>query len=469
MRSSELRSLGPIWKEQSEKLSRTGVLAHFNERLSREWAIETGIIENLYSIDRGVTQLLIERGIEASLIPHGSTDKPPEHVVAILRDHHHVLEGLFDFVAQRRPLTTSYIKELHAEFTRHQETVSAVNGLGRLVEVPLIRGEWKHQSNNPTRPDGEEHEYCPPEHVQAEMDRLIAVHDEHSQAEIAPEIEAAWLHHRFTQIHPFQDGNGRLARTLASLIFLRAGWFPLVVDRDRRTDYIDALEQADGNDLRPLAELFAKIQIASFLRALNVSEDVLKQTVPMRQIIIAATERLKARFEAQVEKQNEVFNVANSLSEHCFERFRSTAQDLAAELVKVNPSYEAKAERSEIGQKHWFRRQIHVIANGFGYFADTRTYASWVRLKIREERQAELIVSFHSLGTEFIGLVAASAFMEYRDWSEEPESQIEGPYPLCKEVFQVAFNEDRDVARDRFDTWLGDAMLAGLDQWRRQI
>ena len=35
----------------------------------------------------------------------------------------------------------------------------------------------------------------------------------------AREIEATWLHHRFTQIHPFQDGNGRVARALASLVF----------------------------------------------------------------------------------------------------------------------------------------------------------------------------------------------------------------------------------------------------------
>ena len=46
------------------------------------------------------------------------------------------------------------------------------------------------------------------------------------------EVEAAWLHHRFTQIHPYQDGNGRVARALASLLFIKAGWFPVVVTRD---------------------------------------------------------------------------------------------------------------------------------------------------------------------------------------------------------------------------------------------
>ena len=150
----ELPALSAAWQKYSEKLRDSDSLKHFNERLIREWAIETGIIENLYSIDRGVTQTLIEKGIEASLIPHGSTDKPVERILPMLKDQQEVVEGLFDFVAQRRELSTSYIKQLHQAFTRHQETDHAVDALGRVVDVALLRGDWKRLPNNPTRPDG---------------------------------------------------------------------------------------------------------------------------------------------------------------------------------------------------------------------------------------------------------------------------------------------------------------------------
>src|SRR2546425_4134046 len=270
LHDSGLESLAAIWKEQSATLVKRDALAQFNERLRREWAIETGIIENLYSIDRGITQLLIEKGIETSLIPHGSTDKPAEQIVPILKDQEEVLDGIFDFVARRRELSTSYIKELHQAFTRHQDTVTAINGLGRSIEVPLLRGQWKQLPNNPKRPDGAVHEYCPPEHVGAEMEALIHFYQEHSKATIAPEVEAAWLHHRFTQIHPFQDGNGRIARALASLVFLRSGWFPLVINRDIRDEYISALETADMGDLAPLVNLFSRIQKKAFLKALSL-------------------------------------------------------------------------------------------------------------------------------------------------------------------------------------------------------
>src|SRR5215207_9713092 len=112
LRATEVSSIQKIWSEQRERLKGTRQLAEFSERLSREWAIETGILENLYEIDRGVTQTLIERGFQAELLDHGSTNRPREYVVKLLRDQKDALDGVFDFVANRRELSTSYIKEL---------------------------------------------------------------------------------------------------------------------------------------------------------------------------------------------------------------------------------------------------------------------------------------------------------------------------------------------------------------------
>ena len=92
------------------------------------------------------------------------------------------------------------------------------------------------------------------------MERLLALHAEHERKGVPVEVEAAWLHHRFTQIHPYQDGNGRVARALASLMFIKAGWFPVVVTRDDRPRYIDALEVADEGDLRSLISFFVDLQ-----------------------------------------------------------------------------------------------------------------------------------------------------------------------------------------------------------------
>ncbi len=238
---SELRSLSQIWMDQKAALEDVEGLRAFNERLKREWAIETGVLERLYTLDRGITQLLIERGIDAAFIPRDSTNRNPELVAAMIRDHESAVDFLFDFVKQQRSLSTSYIKELHALLTRHQASTEAIDTLGRRTEVPILKGTYKTLPNNPSRANGSVHEYCPPEHVASEMDRLLQLHEEHERRDVPPEVEAAWLHHRFTQIHPFQDGNGRVARCLATLVFVKAQWFPLVVTRDERERYILAL------------------------------------------------------------------------------------------------------------------------------------------------------------------------------------------------------------------------------------
>jgi Fic family protein len=454
----ELPALSAAWQKYSEKLRDSDSLRHFNERLIREWAIETGIIENLYSIDRGVTQTLIEKGIEASLIPHGSTDKPVERIVPMLKDHEDVVEGLFDFVAQRRELSTSYIKQLHQAFTRHQDTTTAVDGLGRVVDVALLRGEWKRLPNNPTRPDGGVHEYSPPEQVDSEMDRLISMHKDHQQKGVPPEIEAAWLHHRFAQIHPFQDGSGRVARALASLVLLRARWFPLVVNRDDRVEYIESLEQADKVDLAPLVNLFARIQKKAFNQALGLTEQVLLAGDPLQQIIAAAAERLKERKEVSSEQ----FALSHHLEDRIEQKLSAEAAKLREALKTVDPNYGARVTRNVETNASIYVQDVWRISHEMGYKADPDTYQAWLQLDIRERRNSTIVVSFHSMGADVLGLMAISAWISM--------SHLRQPStPLSETPFQFSLQDDEAQVKQRLDKWLDDILLVGLDLWRKQL
>ena len=94
----ELGPLKRVLDGQKPELIATGAFDEFDQQLRREWAIETGIIENVYSLDRRVTRTLIERGIDAALIPNGASDLAPTLVARIIQDHYDALEGLFDFI-----------------------------------------------------------------------------------------------------------------------------------------------------------------------------------------------------------------------------------------------------------------------------------------------------------------------------------------------------------------------------------
>ena len=215
------------------------------ERLAIRWAIETGAIERLYTIERGITESIVSGGLSA-MDAFSTTGGISRTASTLIRDQRAALDFVFDLIKDRRALTTSYIRELHQLLCRSQTTYDGVTPDGKSVKLELHRGAWKMQPNNPRRLDGLIHEYCPPEFVQDEMDALIRMHAEHTEAGVRPEVEAAWLHHRFAQIHPFEDGNGRVARALATLVFLQHDFLPLVVrDAEHRDPYIDALEAAE--------------------------------------------------------------------------------------------------------------------------------------------------------------------------------------------------------------------------------
>ena len=160
----ELISVRDAWESERERLKNIKLLHSFVEQMNREWAIEAGIIENLYEIERGVTRTLIEQGFQAGLLEIGTTNRPRDWVIQLLKDQQNALEGLFKFIKQERPLSTSYIKELHSALLRSQHTVEGADPNGNAIQIPLIRGDWKMQKNYPHK-DGVDYLYCPPEQV----------------------------------------------------------------------------------------------------------------------------------------------------------------------------------------------------------------------------------------------------------------------------------------------------------------
>jgi len=469
LKNENLHSLASAWQERILQLQDSDQLKTFNEKLTRQWAIETGIIERLYTIDRGITQLLIEKGIEDNLIPQGSTDKSPSLIVSIIRDQKEVVDGLFDFVAQRRELTNSYIKQMHQVFTRNQAITTAVNQFGQLMEVSLVKGDWKKWPNNPKRPKGELFYYCPPEQVSSEMDNLILMLNSHKDHDIPPEVEAAWLHHRFTQIHPFQDGNGRIARALASLIFLRNGWFPLVITNDKRAEYIEASEKADEGDLEPLTKLFSQIEINAFRNALKIADNIPVEQPSIEVLISQGLNRIKDK---RLFKQNQAFDLSQKLEQIAHERLISISEDLNQKIKRIDNNFWVSVTKSESSvSDFWYRQQIIDIANKLDYYANINNYRAWVQLKIQEERIANITFSFHGLGagSKFLGLMAVSAFLEFRTTSEEDETNIEGPILICQDIFQFSYRESESEIIHKFNMWLEETIMIGIGEWQNRL
>ncbi len=470
--NNRMPSLIEVWQELRHAFDQRQ-LEEFNERLNREWAIETGIIERLYTLDEGTTRLLIEQGIDASLIAHDDNGRSPELIAGIICDHQEAVEWLFEVVRQERDLTTSFVKELHHLMTRKQDVAEGVDSLGRRVSIPLRHGDYKVRPNNPTRSDGQVHEYCPPEHVTAEMDRLIQLHSEHEASEVPPDVSAAWLHHRFVQIHPFQDGNGRVARALASLVLIRAGWLPLVVNRKDRPRYISALSEADRGDLKPLMNLFGAIQERSITTALRIIDEVARETARLEQMHDSIVEQFDRRDQTQLAEKDKAKEVAAHLRNIGHAKFAATRDVLQPRInngarkrqIFVDSGGDL-TDQPELRSWYWY--QVVDTAKKLDYYASLGDFHTWARLAFNTESgRSEILLSFHTVGRDFRGVCGATVCFYRKQQGEGIEQQLIDLQIVSEELFLVNYKETQAETEMRFAPWLERALVTGLDAWRR--
>lgn len=460
-----------VWRERAEELRKRQSYKDFLVKLRRQWAIETGVLERLYTLSEGATRTLIEQGLDAALISSNDTDKSPRQVIALIRDQHAVIEGLYTFISGQRQLSTSYIKELHQALTASQETYEARDALGRTVHLPMVCGEWKKLPNNVELRDGSMFEFCPPEQVGSEMDRLIGLNLQHEDRGLSPDVRAAWLHHRFTLIHPFVDGNGRVARALATLIMLKAEWFPLVVTRDDKAKYWESLRAADDGDLTSLVQFFGELQRRAIREALSLSEEVERETHAIRSILSSVSDRFAGRKRALAEQYTRAVTTADALHEAARQRFTEVAADVTKVIRAEDAKFMARvfaSTRTE-PRAEYNRYQIVQAAKEVGYFANTSVHPSWVEMSIDSGSTIRLLVAFHGIGHGWIGLLGAVAVAYRKEPTEDGRSQVTELLPLCREPFEIAYTEDPISTEQRFRKWLEDAIVLGLDFWQRFV
>lgn len=108
-------------------------------------------------------------------------------------------------------------------------------------------GDWKRDYNGTTGVrDGKPvyMEYASPSATPKLMARWIKAFNRKlntADTQVKAINVYAWAHLSFVRIHPFFDGNGRVARLIANLPLLRCGQPPLLISLERRLEYIDLL------------------------------------------------------------------------------------------------------------------------------------------------------------------------------------------------------------------------------------
>jgi prophage maintenance system killer protein len=467
---SDLQPLYDSWHAAKKRLKDVNPdsLKRFTDRLVRSLSVETGILERIYDLDRGTTEALVQHGFVEDLVLRSSTDIEPSLLIDILRDQEAAVQLVTDAVAHSRQVTKGFVHELHGVLTKHQQTTRAVDQFGKRVDIQLIKGKYKEHPNNPTRPDGSTHEYCPPIHVDSDMEKLLAWLGEYQNQD--PILVAAWLHHRFTQIHPYQDGNGRVARALMTLVLLRADILPLVVDRDVRTSYVEALERGDRGDLGPLFELLASLEKKAILQALSI--DLEAEVARDKSITSAVIESLAAKFqrrqhdkEAKLRKVNQVAVALRAHTRASIERaWRSLGQQVPADppdvfLLDGGPDHH---------NEYWYKKEVVESAKSSGKWVNYDEDHYFVKATIRLSNvRLVFVVSFHHIGQELSGImeVTAFAFLEFYEAENDRVASSEKFFQCSLEPFVITWNSDADRAEAPFDRWLDTSLAVAVKEW----
>jgi len=246
---------------------------------------------------------------------------------------------------QDMPLTENHIKQLHRDLLRHSE------------KDTHHRGEYKKLSNSVAAfdEDGKQigivFETASPFDTPRLMTELVTWYTEarevsrlHSLLIISIFVVV------FLEIHPFQDGNGRLSRILTTLLLLQAGYIYVpysslesVIENSKENYYL-ALRQTQGT-IRTDAPNWQP-WLSFFLRALQQQKRRLTTKVEREKIILAALPEIAVQIIEHAQQQGRV-TIADMV--HVTGISRNTLKEHFRRLVK-----QGHLKQNGAGKGSWY-------------------------------------------------------------------------------------------------------------------
>ncbi len=163
------------------------------------------------------------------------------------RNLSHALDFLEDLASNStQPIRETDIRQLHTL------VLSGLNDeAGSYRSVPVTISGSSYPPPGPETVASQMEDFC-------RWLSLTSVPTDEAFASVAGLLIACAAHTWFVTIHPFIDGNGRVARLLLNLLLMRYRFPIAIISKEDRLRYYDALEESQGSDLTPFAVLLAE-------------------------------------------------------------------------------------------------------------------------------------------------------------------------------------------------------------------
>jgi len=230
---AELMAMLPMDAEHKRKL---------DEKIRLEFNYNSNHLEG-NTLTYGETQLLLMRGTVTGDHEKRELDEMEAHDVAFSMIRRWALD-------KERKLTEADIKTLNKVILVKPFYKEAITKDGQATRRLIKVGDYKEHPNSVLLANGEMHYYASPTDTPIKMQELVEwYHEAEQKGELHPIDLAAIFHHRFVSIHPFDDGNGRVARLLVNYMLLKADMPVVIIKSKEKSEYIRALAKADVGDI----------------------------------------------------------------------------------------------------------------------------------------------------------------------------------------------------------------------------
>jgi len=214
------------------------------------------------------------------------------------------------------PITESDLRQIHTLVLKGIDDANA--GAYRSIPVEISGSEFT--------PPG-------PESIPAQMrefgtwlEKMTVPGERFASAEGI--LAAAVAHTWFVHIHPFIDGNGRVARLLMNLVLMRFGIPIAIFTREDRMRYYDALEQAQSSDLSGFVALLCEC----IHESLEEYEHAAEEQAERQEWAKSIAERFGAK---EITKSKNEYEVWRSAMDLVMAYMRQTAEMISTPLARI--------------------------------------------------------------------------------------------------------------------------------------
>ncbi|MEK8021524.1 MAG: Fic family protein [Candidatus Parabeggiatoa sp.] len=226
------------------------------KQLRHLWTHSSTAIEG-NTLSLGETAFVIEEGLTVS----GKPLKDHEEVVG----HASAIDLIWRYIDRNRGITQEDLFALHKAIQTE-----------RIIDIYKPVGNWKVEPNGTTAITDDNQqvflEYAAPHAVAPLMKHWFEMINRFSRDKLdSNQALTAYteIHLSFVRIHPFFDGNGRIARLVANFPVINSGLPPIIIPVEKRRDYIRLLSRYElavgqpqvGEPLLPKKELIVDFKI----------------------------------------------------------------------------------------------------------------------------------------------------------------------------------------------------------------